>query len=149
MNYRKQILEYLQKDDPSKILDWINTMPIIDHVDIFKELQGIYYEIYEETNNPEMLEQVRYFGTFIPEYEDKVLSEKLAEANLVMAMQDQEKKMNEIEETVVGVRQYIINCIVNKAENAESMKELAAKIIALEKQNGIYDEKNWQALLYL
>ena len=81
MNYREQLLAYLENEDVSKILDWINTKPILDHLDIFKELQHIFYEMYEATNDPAMLEQVRYFETFIPAYEDKVLDEKLAEAN--------------------------------------------------------------------
>lgn len=147
MNYREQLLAYLENEDVSKILDWINTKPILDHLDIFKELQHIFYEMYEATNDPAMLEQVRYFETFIPVYEDKVLDEKLAEANYVMALQAQEKKMQELEETVAGVREYIINCIINKEENAEAMQELAQKIMASEKESGIFEANNWQAIL--
>ncbi len=147
MNYREQLLAYLENEDVSKILDWINTKPILDHLDIFKELQHIFYEMYEATNDPAMLEQVRYFETFIPAYEDKVLDEKLAEANYVMALQAQEKQMQELEETVAGVREYIINCIINKEENAEAMQELAQKIMASEKESGIFEANNWQAIL--
>ena len=147
MNYREQLLDYLEYEDINKILDWINTKPILDHADIFRELQQILREIYEETNDPAMLEQVKYYDTFIPDYEDKVLDEKLAEANYVMALQEQEKVMQEIEETVAGVRRYIIDCIINKEDNAEAMKELAAKVIASEKENGVYDENNWKEIL--
>lgn len=147
MNYREQVLEFLQKEDVSKILDWINTKPILDHVDIFKELQHIFYDMYEATNDPAMLEQVRYFETFIPAYEDKILDEKLAEANYVMALQAQEKQMQEMEETVAGIREYIINCIINKEENAEAMQELAQKNMASEKESGIFEANNWQAIL--
>ena len=147
MNYREQLLDYLEYEDINKILNWINTKPILDHADIFRELQQILREIYEETNDPAMLEQVKYYDTFIPDYEDKVLDEKLAEANYVMALQEQEKVMQEIEETVAGVRRYIIDCIINKEDNAEAMKELAAKVIASEKENGVYDENNWKEIL--
>ena len=147
MNYREQLLDYLEHEDITKILDWINTKPILDHADIFRELQQILREIYEETNDPAMLEQVKYYDTFIPDYEEKVLDEKLAEANYVMALQEQEKAMQEMEETVAGVRRYIINCIINKEDNAEAMKELAQKVIASEKENGVYDEDNWKEIL--
>lgn len=147
MNYREQLLAYLENEDVSKILDWINTKPILDHLDIFKELQHIFYEMYEATNDPAMLEQVRYFETFIPAYEDKVLDEKLAEVNYVMALQAQEKQMQEMEKTVAGIREYIINCIINKEENAEAMQELAQKIMASEKESGIFEANNWQAIL--
>ena len=147
MNYREQLLDYIENEDISKILDWINTKPILDHADIFRELQQILREIYEETNDPAILEQIKYFDTFIPDYEDKVLDEKLAEANYIMALQEQEKGMQEMEKTVVGIRRYIINCIINKEDNAEPMKELAQKVIALEKNHGVYDENNWKELL--
>ena len=55
--------------------------------------------------------------------------------------------MKIIDETVAQVREYIINCIINKEENAEAMKELAAKVIASEKETGVYEEKNWLAIL--
>lgn len=147
MKYRVQLLAYLENEDVSKILDWINTKPILDHLDIFKELQHIFYEMYEATNDPAMLEQVRYFETFIPAYEDKVLDEKLAEANYVMALQAQEKQMQEMKQTVAGIREYIINCIINKEENAEAMQELAQKVMASEKESGIFEANNWQAIL--
>ena len=147
MNYREQLLDYLEYQDITKILDWINTKPILDHADIFRELQQILREIYEETNDPAMLEQVKYYDTFIPDYEEKVLDEKLAEANYVMALQEQEKAMQEMEKTVAGVRRYIIDCIINKEDNAEAMKELAAKVIASEKETGVYEENNWKEIL--
>ena len=80
-------------------------------------------------------------------YEDKILDEKLAEANYVMALQAQEKQMQEMEETVAGIREYIINCIINKEENAEAMQELAQKNMASEKESGIFEANNWQAIL--
>ena len=147
MNYLEQLLDYIENQDVTTILDWINTKPILDHADIFRELQQIFREIYEVTNDPAMLAQVKHYDTFIPHYEDKVLDEKLAEANYIMATQEQEKAILEMEKTVAGVRRYIINCIINKEDNAESMKELALKVIALEKENDNYDENNWKEIL--
>ena len=147
MNYREQLLDYLENVDLNKILDWINSKPIIDHTDIFREFQQILREIYEATNDPDMLEQIEYYDTFIPEYEDKVLDEKLAEANYVMLLQEQEKAFAEMDRRIAGSRRYIIDCIVNNEENAESMKELAHKMMNTEKENGFYDENNWKDIL--
>ncbi len=75
------------------------------------------------------------------------MTEKLAEANLVMAQQDLDKQMQELDETVAGVRRYVIDCIINNEENAEAMKELAQKLIAGEKENDVYDKNNWKEIL--
>ena len=144
--YTEKIIYYLEADVADEaFMQWVEKQPLLDQPDIMREFkqivtkrlneQGIFDYDFEDMDND------------IANYEDKVLDEKLAEANLVMALQDQEKHRKEMEETIVGVRQYIINCIVNKEENAEPMKELAAKVIALEQQNGVYEEKNWLAIL--
>ena len=84
---------------------------------------------------------------YISNYEEAILTEKLAEANLVMAQQDLDKQMQELDETVAGVRRYVIDCIINNEENAEAMKELAQKLIAGEKENDVYDQNNWKEIL--
>jgi len=38
------------------------------------------------------------------------------------------------------------NSIINKEENTEATQELAHKIMASEKEMGIFDSNNWQAL---
>lgn len=147
MKYREELIEFLEKGDLDKIMDWMNTKPILDHTDIFRELQYIFWEIYEETDNPDILKQIQYYETFIPAYEENVLSHKLAEANYVMAVQEQEKVMHRILEATVGIRRYIMDCIINQEDNAEEMKELAQKMMASEKESGIYDENNWIEIL--
>ena len=80
-------------------------------------------------------------------YEEAILTEKLEEAKLVMAQQELDKQMLIVDETVAGVRRYVMDCIINNEDNAEAMKELAAKLIASEKENDIYDEDNWKDIL--
>ena len=89
----------------------------------------------------------RNIDEYISNYEEAILTEKLAEANLVMAQQDLDKQMQELDETVAGVRRYVIDCIINNEENAEAMKELAQKLIAGEKENDVYDQNNWKEIL--
>ena len=64
-----------------------------------------------------------------------------------MAQQELDKQMLIVDETVAGVRRYVMDCIINNEDNAEAMKELAAKLIASEKENDIYDEDNWKDIL--
>ncbi|REG96328.1 hypothetical protein [Flavobacterium aquicola] len=147
MKYREELIEFLENGDLDKIMDWMGTKPSLDHTDIFRELQQIFWEIYDETGNPNILKQIQYYDTFIPAYEENVLNHKLAEANYVMAVQEQEKVMQRIIEATVGIRRYIMDCIINQEDNAEEMKELAQKIMASEKESGIYDENNWIEIL--
>ncbi|MBC7642558.1 MAG: hypothetical protein H7174_09520 [Flavobacterium sp.] len=64
-----------------------------------------------------------------------------------MAQEEFDKKMLEIDEITAGVRQYVMYCIINKEDNAESMKELAQKLIESEKNNDMFDPKNWRRIL--
>lgn len=147
MKYREELIKFLENGDLDKIMDWMGTKPSLDHTDIFRELQQIFWEIYDETGNPDILKQIQYYETFIPAYEENVLNQKLAEANYVMAVQEQEKVMQRIIEATVGIRRYIMDCIINQEDNAEEMKELAQKMMASEKESGIYDENNWIEIL--
>ena len=59
----------------------------------------------------------------IEKYEDKILKEKRYEANLVMAQQDLDKALKDMDEARVGIRRYLMDCIINKEDNATAMLE--------------------------
>jgi hypothetical protein len=144
--YTEKIIYYLEADVADEaFMQWVEEQPLLDQPDIMREFKQI---VTKRLNERGIFDyDFEDMDEDIANYEDKILDEKLAEANLVMAMQDQEKHMKIIDETVAQVREYIINCIINKEENAEAMKELAAKVIASEKETGVYEEKNWLAIL--
>lgn len=144
--YTEKIIYYLEADVADEaFMQWVEQQPLLDQPDIMREFKQI---VTKRLNERGIFDyDFEDMDEDIANYEDKILDEKLAEANLVMAMQDQEKQMKIIDETVAQVREYIINCIINKEENAEAMKELAAKVIASEKETGVYEEKNWLAIL--
>ncbi|CAM3752165.1 hypothetical protein FLGE108171_13495 [Flavobacterium gelidilacus] len=144
--YTEKIIYYLEADVADEaFMQWVEQQPLLDQPDIMREFKQI---VTKRLNERGIFDyDFEEMDEDIANYEDKILDEKLAEANLVMAMQDQEKHMKIIDETVAQVREYIINCIINKEENAEAMKELAAKVIASEKETGVYEEKNWLAIL--
>lgn len=144
--YTEKIIYYLEGDSPDEeMMEWVEKQPLIDQPDILREFKKLCQEKFDKVGifNFDFEEIDRQ----IEVYEEAILTEKLAEANLVMAQQDLDKQMQLIDETVAGVRKYVIDCIINNEENAEVMKELAQKIIAGEKENDVYDENNWKEIL--
>ncbi|WP_264520516.1 hypothetical protein [Flavobacterium sp. N1994] len=149
MKYRKKLLELIFDENENAMLEWLEAQPILEQPDILRELKELSEEIANE-NGDDISEMVEGYDTFdekIDLYEDAVLDEKQAEANLVMAQEELDKKMLEIDEAVIGVREYIMDCIVNNEDNADAMRELAEKIMQSEKDNDIFDPKNWSRIL--
>lgn len=149
MKYREKLLELIFDDDENAMMEWITAQPIIDQPDIFRALKELSEEAAAE-NGDDVNEMVKGFDTFdekINLYEEAVLDEKLAEATYVMALEEQEKAMQEMDKTTIGIREYVMDCVVNNEENADAMRELAEKIMQLEKDSGTYDAKNWIRIL--
>lgn len=144
--YTAKIKSFLQGDQSEdEMINWIQTQPLLDQPDIFREFKSIAKDRFDEVGiNDYDFESI---DEMTDNYEDKILDEKLAEANLVMAQQDLDKSMKEMEEARVGIRRYVMDCIINKEDNATEMLELAHKIIALEKQDDLYDANNWKEIL--
>ena len=64
-----------------------------------------------------------------------------------MAIETQEKTFDKLDEIHEGSKAYIIECITTNAPNAAEMRELALKMIELEKDSGIYNADDWSAIL--
>ena len=144
--YTEKIIYYLEGDAPDdSMMEWVEKQPLIDQPDILREFKSLVKERLAQNGITDF--DFEELEAQIAVYEEAILTEKLAEANLIMAQEELDKKMLEIDEATAGVRRYIIDCIINKEDNAEAMKELAAKVIASEKENGVYDENNWREIL--
>jgi hypothetical protein len=144
--YTENILYYLEGDAPDEeMMEWVVQQPLIDQPDILREFKKLCQERFAKVGILDF--DFEDIDAYIASYEEAILTEKLAEANLVMAQQDLDKQMLLVDETVAGVRKYVIDCIINNEENAEAMKELAQKLIAGEKENDVYEEKNWKQIL--
>jgi hypothetical protein len=149
MKYREQLLGLIMDENEDAIMDWIQQQPLIEQPDILRELQEIAEEIAEE-HGDDINEAVKGFENFssdIDQYEDKILDEKLAEANYVMALENQEKAAKDMFEAVEGMREYVIECITTNAPNAEAMRELSKQIMHFEVEAGVYKAENWAAIL--
>ena len=148
MKYREQLLDLILDENDDAMMEWIQKQPLIEQPDIFRELKEIVEEIANENgdNANEIVEGFENFDKEIDNYEEKILDEKLAEANYMMALDDQEKVAKQMFEAVEGVREYVIECITTKAPNAAEMRELSKHIIKFEVDAGIYKPENWSAI---
>jgi hypothetical protein len=154
MKYREKLLEFIFNDDLEEdaLYEWITSMPLLDQPDILREFQALVTELAAEEgkNIADDVPEMNNFSAFIENYEDKILDEKLAEANLVMALEDLDKSIREMDEaTTLTMREYIFLCVEHKTENSESMLEFAEKVIAFEQTKGTYDPDNWYPILPL
>ena len=64
-----------------------------------------------------------------------------------MAIEDRDKQMQEMHDSVDGIREYIKECIEANAPNAPQMRELAQQVIHYQKEAGLYKAKDWDFLL--
>jgi uncharacterized coiled-coil DUF342 family protein len=148
MKYEKQLLNFIRNQDNDGMMKWIGKQPLLDQPEILRELNVLAHMIAEANGKDlkQLVPEIDVFDEKINIYEDKILDEKLAGERHEMALDQQEKAMKEMNKAIDGVRAYVIECVVTDAPNAKSMRELAGKIIALEKKNGFYDPENWKAL---
>jgi hypothetical protein len=148
MKYREKILEIIANGDDAALLAWIGAQPLLEQTDIMRELRELGDEINEELEETgeELIPDLEKMDAMIDLYEDKILDEKLAEANLIMALEQQEKTAKQMFEAVIGMREYVIECITTNAPNAAQMRELSQHIIKFEKDAGVYNPENWKAI---
>src|SRR6476620_4104362 len=129
MKYREQLFALINNEeiDEGALMRWVGEQPLLDQPEILRELKELLLEYSDDKEEAEAL--AAEFDAAVTSYEDKILDEKLAEAQLQMALERQEAAAKEIEEATKGVRAYVIGCIVNNEPNAAAMKELAEKIM--------------------
>ncbi|WP_293894436.1 hypothetical protein [Flavobacterium sp.] len=145
MKHRNLLLTLINDEDENALMRWVGAQPLLDQPEILRELKELLLELSEDEE--EALTLAATFDAAVDDYEDKILDEKLAEAQLQIALQAQEKAAQEIDEATKGVRAYVIDCIVTNAPNAAAMRELAEKIMVLEKEQGTFDPANWKPLV--
>jgi hypothetical protein len=149
MKYRAKLIDLILDDNEDAMMDWILSQPLMEQTDIFRELKQIAEEAALE-NGDDINQVVAGFDNFenlIEKDQEAILDIKLAEANYIMALEDQEKSSDEILKAFEGVREYVIECITTNAPNADEMRDLAIKMIELEKDSGMYNAENWSAIL--
>ena len=147
MKYKEKLLEIVFDKNPNALPDWLTAQPLLEQVEILKEFKQMTLQNMFQSQDFSISETLKLFTKKIDEYEKAVLVEIEAEKEYKKALEEQEQAMQKMEKTAAGMKQYVINCIVNNESNASDMKELAKKIIALEKGQGIYNPDFWKEIL--
>lgn len=147
MKYKEKLLEIVFDKNPNAFHDWLIVQPLLEQVQILKEFKQMTLHNMFKSQDFSISETLKIFIKKIDEYEKAILIELEAEKKYNKALEEQEIAFKKMEETARGAKQYVINCIVNNESNAPEMKELAQKIIALEKEQGHYNADFWAAIL--
>ena len=147
MKYKEKLLELVFDTNDQAFPDWLTAHPLLEQVEILKELKQMAFQNMFKSQDFSISETLKEFTTKIDEYEKAILVELEAESAYNKAQEDLDKTMLEIDKRVDGVRNYVMDCIVNNEENAEPMKELAEKLMQSEKDNEMFDPKNWSRII--
>ena len=147
MKYKEKLLELVFDTNNQAFPDWLTAHPLLEQVEILKELKQMAFQNMFKSQDFSISETLKEFTTKIDDYKKAILVELEAESAYKKALEEQEKTMKKVEEATLGVKQYVINCIINKESNAAEMKDLAQKIIALEKEQGIYNAEFWAVIV--
>ena len=154
MKYREKIMEILSKNDiddsKDALSDWLETIPLLEQPDILREFAGLLNEVADKNGiNLEDIHSVENFNSIVEELEEAILDEKLFEAKLSMAQDEEEIERIEREHFRVVARRYLMDRIVNEEEDAEDMLKVTREVIRVEKECGRFDPQNWSRILHL
>lgn len=144
MKYREQLINFIIDNNPNAMMDWVVQQPLLEQPDILRELKELFQGFDKSGRTKDSIAEL---DALIAKYEDKILDEKLAEAQLWMALENQEKTLQEMNGSVEGFRAFIIECIVTEAPNAKQMRQLAERMMEFEKQKGTFDVMDWWRIL--
>lgn len=144
MKYREQLIQFIIDNNPNALMDWVVEQPLLDQPEILREVKEFFQEFDKSGKANDLIAEL---DVLIARYEDRILDEKLAEAQLQMALENQEKTLKEMNGTVEDFRAYIIECIVTDAPNAKQMKRVAEIMMEFEKEKGTYDVMEWKEIL--
>ena len=154
MKYREKILEIISNNNfdnnQDALSEWLETIPLLEQTDILREIEGMLKEIADEKGiNLEGIINLEDFNSLVDEIEEEVLEEKLYEAKLSMAEDDEEIERIEREHFRVVVRKYLMDRIINEEEDADDLLEVVKEIILVEKESGRFDPENWSRILHI
>lgn len=144
MQYEEKILELIFDNDEDALFDWIRSHPELEQVDILREFRIIMQRLMADIGQSEAADELSAeLEEKTNAFEEACLDVEVASLKYELAAKERDKHMEEMEERIDGIKAYIRECVETNAPNAAEMRELAAKIIALEKESGIYDTANW------
>ena len=150
MKYREKLLYFIYESNEEALGAWIKSFPELDQVEIMRDLKELGKEILPNLDDPVTIKSLETFGEKIENYQDAILDEKLAKAQLNMIQDDIAKVSKQLIDNIEALdamRPYVIESIVTNAHDAKEMMDLASQMIAFEKKANVYDAANWIAIL--
>ncbi len=145
MDYTEKIAGYIERDEIKEMIAWAKLQPPLDQVEILTIFKNRLKEGIFGPPTEEGLEQIAGLEQKIDKFQESILDAKMVRLQLDFAKRDMDIILKRMLARP-GAHQYIIDCIVNNAPNAEEMKALAKNAIRYEKEQGIYNADNWRGL---
>ena len=146
MEYRTTLLQFITEGRQEEMGKWIKSHSALDRLDIMNAFKELMEELAAE-KGIDMDEDFDAFESAITNYQEKVLDEQLASLKLDMAEKGVEEKLDEAENSLKQLRKGLIETILCHPANETELREVAANIMRLEKENNVFDPENWKALL--
>ncbi len=147
MNYIKLVEDFINSD--LELDQFIERIPLHEQPAFIRAFKEYMIKFALEKENYELIADLQGMDGKIDKYEDAIISELAAKSKYDKSVEERDKAFEEMDETRVGIRNYVIECIVTEADNAQPMLELAIKLIELEKDIDFYQPENWAAIAHL
>lgn len=146
MEYTAKIRELLAAGDNKKLQAWINNQSMLDQGNIWREVKRIKREE-GEIEYVDLKQIIAGYDGF--EMDIKVLEHKNLAHLRMKFIEDQERvQENNSDENIAislnSSREYLVMCYMLKADNTESLKEQALRVLKSERNTGTYNPSNWR-----
>ena len=146
MEYREKLIDLILNGDSKAYNNWLLEQPLILQPAIMNEFMEIVQELAAKKGIELDDEDIKGYKEGIDKYEEAILNEQVSGINLHLAHLALEDSNRQMEETTQGIKDYVKECVVTNADNADSMKQLAQQIRQLDIDNGYYIAAQWEWL---
>lgn len=147
LKFKEKIKSYLKENEQDAVLmSWINTQPELDQPDILRALNSLLLENFNTKPGVDRETVLAILDEKIQDFEESILDQKLHESLFKMEMEEKITDEETFGYYLDFTRQEVITRIVSNPENQKNW-DLAHKIIQMEKDLGIYNPDNWEALI--
>jgi hypothetical protein len=146
LQYEEKIVELLFDADDDALEKWMDTFTQLERMDIARELAIIGERILTERGYPKAKEETAKLLQNVADWEETYLNMEVCNLKQELAEADYIKSIEAMRSDIDTLRAYMLESIYNNAPNAQELLEIAGRIIAYEKERGLYDPMDWLGL---
>lgn len=146
LQYEEKIIEMLFDADDYALEKWMDTFTHLERMDIARELAIIGERILNQRGYPNAAEETAKLLQSVADWEETYLNKGVAKVKQEMTEADYIKSIENMREDIDFVRNYMRQCVREGAPNAHGLLDVAAHIIAYEKERGLYNSMDWIGL---